>query len=435
MHTQVLRAVSVAAVLTLAISCGGDNGPTAPTTPGNAPTFTLSGVITSKSSEEALQGAHVEVVDGQHAGKSDSTDSSGRYSISGLNGDLSVRASKDGYETSPDKVATMTSNTSLDISLRDFKGGARGLVTDIISGAPLAGIEVSIPSEDTDTTSGSGQFSVAVSQGGVFTLRAGGGLYLKRKTYVSVNSFSAVDLALIPDGMGFDLSFFDHLFRWNGRSSTSRWTDEPTFEIWTTKFRCEEGSENGACERLVATDDNVPAVFISNAENVTNNDLKPLTGGFVRGRNVRRKSHDPGTVVTASQMLSPNIIVISLVENSFTGKSWAGWQTTGTSAIYSGRVQINSWHTSSLCLMSHEIAHTLGYHHPDGQYSVPKPSVMRCDGPTADDRLHGRILYLRPPGSRTPDEDPDWFMVNANMATAMRGAVGGLTTHEAHCER
>ena len=82
--------------------------------------------------------------------------------------------------------------------------------------------------------------------------------------------------------------------------------------------------------------------------------------------------------------------------------------------------------------MSHEIAHTLGYHHPDGQYNVPKPSVMRCNGPTADDELHGRVLYLRPPGSRTPDKDPDWYAANESIATAMRGPVGGLTTHEAH---
>jgi hypothetical protein len=263
-------------------------------------------------------------------------------------------------------------------------------------------------------------------------LRAGGGSYLRRETYVSVNSFSEVDLELIPDGMGFDLGFFDHVFRWNGANPTSRWTEEPTFEIWTRKFRCEEGGPDEACQRLVATDDNASATFISNAESVINNDLRPLTGGFVRGNDVRRRGHDPGSVVAAGQMYSPGVIVIVLVQNSRTTKSWAGWQLTGSSGIYSGRVQINTRHLNSLCIMSHEIAHTLGYHHPDGQYSGPKPSVMRCDGPTADDRLHGRILYLRPPGSRTPDKDPDWYTANTSMATAMRGPIGGLTTHEAH---
>ena len=432
MRCRALRWASAAIILTLVISCGGDSSPTTPAGPGSEQTYTLSGVITSESSGETLQGAHVEVVDGRHAGKSDDTDSSGRYSISGLNGGLSVRASKDGYETSSAKGATMTSNTTLDIALEDFDGGAEGVVTDIISGATLAGIEVSIPDQGSVQTSGNGSFSLPVSQAGTFPLRAGGGHYLRRETYVSVNSLSTVDLDLIPDGMGFDLSFFDHVFRWNGADPTSRWTDEPTFEIWTRKFRCEEGGEDEACQRLVATDDNAPAGFISNAENVINSDLRPLTGGFVRGRDVRRKGHDPGTVVAAGQMFSPNVVVIVLVQNNLTSKSWAGWQTTGRNGIYSGRVQINTRHESSLCIMSHEIAHTLGYHHPDGQYSVPKPSVMRCDGPTADDRLHGRILYLRPPGSRTPDKDPEWFTANATMAMAMRGPIGGLTTHEAH---
>jgi len=422
-------------VLVLAVSCGGDNSPTAPVGAGSQQTYTLSGVITSSSTGEPLQGALVKVIDGRHAGKSDSTDNSGRYSIPGLNGGLSVVASKDGYEASSGKGATMTSDVTLDISLKEFKGGARGMVTDIISGAPLAGIEVSIPDEDTDTSSGSGEFSVTVEQAGVFPLHAGGGSYLRREAYVSVSSFAEVDLKLIPDGMGFDLDFFDHVFRWNGQNPTNRWTDEPTFEIWTRKFRCEEGGESEACQRLVATDDLASTAFISNAENVINNDLRPLTGGFVRGRDVRRKGHDPGTVVTAGQMLTPNIIVIVLVQNSRTTKSWAGWQTTGSDAIYSGRVQINTRHENSRCIMSHEIAHTLGYHHPDGQYSVPKPSVMRCDGPTADDRLHGRILYMRPSGSRTPDKDPEWFTANSSIATAMRGPVGGVTTHEAHCER
>jgi hypothetical protein len=429
------RLTLAAILLALAMSCGGDSSPTSPAAPASAPTFTLSGVITSRSSGETLSGAHVEVVDGRHAGKSDETDGSGRYSITGLNGGLSVRASKDGYEASPAKGVTMTSDQTLDISLKDFEGGARGVVTDILSGSSVGGITVSIPDQGSDETSGNGSFKLSVSRAGIFPLTASGGIYFKRETSVSVNSFAEIELTLIPDGMGFDMSFFDHIFRGNGADPTTRWTDEPTFEIWTRKFRCEEGGADEACQRLVATDDLAPAVFINNAESVLANDVRALTGGFVRGNKVRRRDHDPGTVVAAGQMYSPEVVVIALVQNGRTTKSWAGWQTTGSEAIYSGRVQINTRHQDLLCIMSHEIAHTLGYHHPDGQYNVPRPSVMRCDGPTADDRLHGRVLYLRPPGSRTPDKDPSWFMANESIAMAMRGPVGGLATHEAHCGR
>jgi hypothetical protein len=33
--------------------------------------------------------------------------------------------------------------------------------------------------------------------------------------------------------------------------------------------------------------------------------------------------------------------------------------------------------------------------------------------PSPHDMLHGRILYRRPPGSRTADKDPETFVVNA----------------------
>jgi hypothetical protein len=427
-----LRLVTGALVLASVVSCGGDNSPTSPGGPGTSQTFTLTGVVTSESTGESLSGARVEVIDGRHAGKSDSTDGSGRYSISGLNGGLSVRATRDGYEGSA-KGVTMTSDQTLDFALDRFEGGVKGVVTDILNGSTLGGIDVSIPNQGSVATSGNGAFSLSVSYAGAFPLNAVGGIYFKRETSVTVGSFANVELSLIPNGMGFDMSFFDHVFRWNGENPTSRWTDEPTFEIWTQEFRCEQGGADEACQRLVATDSRAPAVFINNAESVLATDVRALTGGFVRGNKVRRRSHDPGTVVAAGQMYSPEVVVIVLVRNSNTTKSWAGWQKTGTERMYSGRVQINTRHEDLRCIMSHEIAHTLGYHHPDGQYSVPKPSVMRCDGPTTDDRLHGRVLYLRPPGSRTPDKDPDWFSAGESMVSATHGPDGGLTTHEAHC--
>ncbi len=45
---------------------------------------------------------------------------------------------------------------------------------------------------------------------------------------------------------------------------------------------------------------------------------------------------------------------------------------------------------------------------------MPLPSIMQTYRQlTRHDILHGRILYTRPPGSRSPDKDPEDFDVNA----------------------
>ena len=72
------------------------------------------------------------------------------------------------------------------------------------------------------------------------------------------------------------------------------------------------------------------------------------------------------------------------------------------------------YHKDERQVFSHELAHTLGFHHPAGSENVPLPSIMRtAENVSAHDMLHGRILYRRPPGSRTADQDPETFVVNA----------------------
>ena len=79
-------------------------------------------------------------------------------------------------------------------------------------------------------------------------------------------------------------------------------------------------------------------------------------------------------------------------------------------AIIDALVTINASQSPSTsnAIYVHEFAHTLGFSHPDGVPAVPRPSIMGPDPivVTDADRLHGTILYSRPPGSLTADEDP-----------------------------
>jgi Carboxypeptidase regulatory-like domain len=71
-----------------------------PVTPPPEPTFTLAGVVSDESTDRAIRGASVRVLDGSNAGRESSTDSNGYDSIPGLiTGSFTVRATADRYES------------------------------------------------------------------------------------------------------------------------------------------------------------------------------------------------------------------------------------------------------------------------------------------------------------------------------------------------
>jgi hypothetical protein len=70
-----------------------------------------------------------------------------------------------------------------------------------------------------------------------------------------------------------------------------------------------------------------------------------------------------------------------------------------------------SWCRDALSpnLVAHEVGHSMGFWHtPDG---VMIAQMNDCRGTTfsPDERLHARMAYLRPPGSRDIDQDPVSF--------------------------
>lgn len=114
---------NIVIVLSLAVSaCGGSSsgsGPTAPTPAPASHTYTVSGIVreSDPTSSTTLGGVRIEVIDGTHAGQGATTGSDGKYSISGLSGGLSLRATKDAYE-SESKGVTVTQARTVDWSLR-----------------------------------------------------------------------------------------------------------------------------------------------------------------------------------------------------------------------------------------------------------------------------------------------------------------------------
>lgn len=114
--------------LTSAAACGGSRstptGPSQPPTTRSQPqSFTLSGTVTASASTTnvPVEGATVETLDGDQAGRRAQTDAQGFYQITGLTGNVNVRAFRAGFLEQRLGTA-MTQNRTLDFQLAIREG-------------------------------------------------------------------------------------------------------------------------------------------------------------------------------------------------------------------------------------------------------------------------------------------------------------------------
>jgi len=80
------------------------------------PLFTVVGVVSEASGGAPIGGANVRINDGPYTGRSSSTDGNGYYSIAGVNGAISLIASKAGYDSTV-RFLTLSSDTRFDMTM------------------------------------------------------------------------------------------------------------------------------------------------------------------------------------------------------------------------------------------------------------------------------------------------------------------------------
>ena len=298
-----------------------------------------------------------------------------------------------------------------------------GRITDAVDGSQVGSATVQMSGTQA-TSSGDGSYSITVASSGpvATTIQAGG--YLQRETHVRVSGGTTANLTLIPSGKGFDLNFFDHVFRNKGSDGTTRWQTAPAFEIWPQLHTCEPPPSSAgevACAQ-VRVQNSVSSAFQDLAQQVIASDASQLTGGFIASPSVSVQMHPAGTLLTQNDFLKNAVVVIMQVDKVAAAASSAEWKyDAATRSTLAADIQIIPADAAVRFVHSHELAHTVGYNHPDGQAAVPVASIMGSGAvsqPSSADMLHGRILYLRPPNSRSPDKDPDSFTVNVLAATA-----------------
>jgi hypothetical protein len=297
-------------------------------------------------------------------------------------------------------------------------GAVTGHVTDAIDGASVVGAHVVV--RDTGQgviTAGDGSFTLPIPDSGTARIRIEASGYWTRTTRVSAESAAPAEIDLLPDDKGFSLPFFDYVFRFSCGGpglnlGTKRWLVQPTFEVWTSEFSCSSVNVGpGNCVRTLSTGRGAPAPFLEAVSRVLAEDIDQYTGGVLTGAPVRYRSFPPDTRVRYPEdALQHNVITIAYVDDDLSSLGSAHDE--GPLGVTSGYVQVHGLDYVTE-LTSHELAHTLGYDHPCGGINVPLPSTMRiASRPSEADRLHGRILYRRPPVSSSPDHDPDWFVIN-----------------------
>jgi hypothetical protein len=172
-----------------------------------------------------------------------------------------------------------------------------GTVTNIVTGVPVGDATVTIGGTST-TTSSNGSYSLNVSASGQPAFSAATPGYYTRESQVSMVGSTMINPEIIPQGDGFDLTFFDWLFRDNGTRGTARPTVIHRYEIWTRQFTCIEISPttNEICHRMQALEAAAAPEFETYARHAIAQ-LTRLTGGALTNIRITTKSHAPGTIV------------------------------------------------------------------------------------------------------------------------------------------
>jgi len=294
-----------------------------------------------------------------------------------------------------------------------------GAVKNIVTGTAVSGATVTIGTAST-TTGTDGTYSLEVTASGQpsFSVSASG--YHTRESAVSMTGATTINPEIIPQGDGFDLTFFDWLFRENGTKGTRRRIAGGSlqYEIWTRQFTCLELSTDGynACVRMQALEAAVPPEFETLARHSIAQ-LPRLTGEALTAIPITTKSHAPGTIVERDEWDNTGPGVVSMqyqassspfdADSAYFGQAGPDLsETLPAHIIYGSRVGLDQ------SVHEHEVGHSIGFEHPDG---VPTLSTFMRDHPyaiTSADELHGGILYKRPNGSLTPDRDPAGVTIN-----------------------
>jgi hypothetical protein len=426
-------AIGLAICLLLA-SCGGESNPAPPMsptpTPANPPaptppTWSLTGKLIDDEKQSPVKDGVVEVVDGQDAGRTSRTGEDGAFQFEGLReGQFSIRATAEEFEPQTRQIS-LTANQVAEFKLRRPPKPGRaltGAILDALTDAAIAGATLDIEGLGTVTSMSDGTFRIDVpdqEQIREVTIRSTAAV--ERQTALRSPGPDA-RLRLIPSS--FDLAAFDQMIRSNGL--LQRWIDRPKLTIQTRvlTFTATSATESVAVDAAMTTAEADLLV-----EDLSWGLQQLSASTFPSFASVQRETATVGQSVPITRV---GEILVARFEGLQAATGFWGftrWATDGQGKVMGGIIMLDQGFETSnspfrRSLRTHELGHALGYNHV-----TSRPSVMNSSArvePNEFDLQAVKLAFLRPPGNRPPDIDPDALTSN------LRVPLGVIWAHGAH---
>jgi hypothetical protein len=210
----------------------------------------------------------------------------------------------------------------------------------------------------------------------------------------------------------FDLGAFDQMFRSTGW--LQRWVSPPRLIVQTRVLQF----TNVTAQDYVAAEPEMTAEEVDLLLEDLNWGLPQLTSGHLQFAAQERETATTGDSVLVAR---PGEIVVARFAGLQDATGFWGygrWASDGSGTIQGGIIMLDAAFDTSdsefrRSLRIHELGHALGYSHV-----MARISVMNSSGrvePNEFDHNAARIGFLRPPGNRSPDTDPDAFTSNLRL--------------------
>ncbi|MEX1129090.1 MAG: hypothetical protein WD227_15055 [Vicinamibacterales bacterium] len=264
------------------------------------------------------------------------------------------------------------------------------------------------------TTQADGTFAVQVNVPGPYRVSIAAAGFVERETGLQIPGPHA-EISLIP--ASFDLVTYDQLARAQTGppgSGMTRWVNPPRLLIYTRLIDCTSGG------RVVVLAEVIPDEEINAAIAVLREALDGLSGGAFR--DFVEVIRDPGTVGETRHLDDirwSGTIHVGACPSISNGSDGAG-RILRPDRSFVPSIAAAFWKKGPApsrlrATQQHELGHALGLSHT----FTATPSIMSETKPGLSvgwfDRLAGQIMFQRPPGNRSPDIDPESFVVNGGM--------------------
>jgi hypothetical protein len=310
-----------------------------------------------------------------------------------------------------DRVSAVGSAATDDGAASAALRSLAGRATNVLTGAGAAGVAIQITGVADLASDANGDFALeSEAPDGRYRVTVSGANVVERQTSLVFPGGTAL-LSLIPTS--FNLRAFDEMVRHFGEAGVlKRWAQAPALVIETSLLDPDASLDASGLPRevIVASAEQQSETAINEVVGQLTRALPLLTGGQVAAfSSVSRHTTAAGEEVpfdTASNVITAVRYRGTGACHGFTSIAYAEEY-----AVVAARMLLQVC-TSPLAgaVVSHELGHALGYGHVSGTSSVMTATVV--SDITAFDRETATIAYVRPPGNRAPDADPDTFIVN-----------------------